>query len=96
VGDADALWITRATGGIRSCMSGSPILNHRTQVIGTVSVRTAFGDTALDIHKPGGVQTENGPNPALRACLPGWILRGLKTGRAIANDGQSASARQAE
>jgi hypothetical protein len=89
VGDSGALWITKATDGIRGGMSGSPILNSRTQAIGTVSVRTAFGDDALVAHKPGGVPTEGGPNPALRACLPGWILRGLKTARVMANDGQS-------
>ena len=89
VGDSGALWITKATAGIRSGMSGSPVLNSRAQAIGTISVRPAFGDAPLIVHRQGSVQSEGGPNPALRACLPGWILRGLRTARVMANDSQS-------
>jgi hypothetical protein len=96
VGHSGAIWITKATGGICGGMSGSPILNGRVQVIGTVAVRTTLGDAALEAREPDGVQTQGGPNPALRACLPGWILRGLKTARVMAKDGQSPSPREAQ
>jgi hypothetical protein len=94
LGDSGAVWIAKAAGGIRGGMSGSPILNARAEAVGIVCVRPALGDAAFDAHKPFGVQTKGGPNPALRACLPGRILRGLKRARVMAADHRSPNARE--
>jgi hypothetical protein len=92
IGDSGVLWITKAAGGIRGSMTGSPILNGRTQAVGIVRAGAAPDDAAFNARKPGSVQTESGPNPALGACLPAWILRGLKTARVMASGGSSTTA----
>jgi len=55
------LWITHAVEGIRSEMSGSPIVTEIGTVIGVVCTAAA--------------PWEGGPNPRLTHSLPGWLLR---------------------
>ena len=55
------LWITHAAEGIRSEMSGSPIVTEIGTAIGVVCTAAA--------------PWEGGPNPRLTHNLPGWLLR---------------------
>jgi hypothetical protein len=55
------LWITHAAEGIRSEMSGSPIVTESGTAIGVVCTAA--------------VPWEGGPNPRLTHNLPGWLLR---------------------
>jgi len=55
------LWITHAAEGIRSEMSGSPIVTEIGTAIGVVCTAAA--------------PWEGGPNPRLTDNLPGWLLR---------------------
>jgi hypothetical protein len=55
------LWITHAAEGIRSEMSGSPIVTESGTAIGVVCTAAA--------------PWEGGPNPRLTHNLPGWLLR---------------------
>ena len=55
------LWITHAAEGIRSEMSGSPIVTEIGTAIGVVCTATA--------------PWAGGPNPRLTQNLPGWLLR---------------------
>ena len=54
------LWITHAAEGIRSEMSGSPIVTEIGTAIGVVCTAAA--------------PWEGGPNPRLSHNLPGWLL----------------------
>ena len=55
------LWITHAAEGIRSEMSGSPIVTEIGTAIGVVCTAAA--------------PWAGGPNPRLTHNLPGWLLR---------------------
>jgi hypothetical protein len=55
------LWITHAAEGIRSEISGSPIVREIGTAIGVVCIAAA--------------PWEGGPNPRLTHNLPGWLLR---------------------
>ena len=68
-----SLWIEAAASPIRAGMSGSPILTPDGAAIGVVCVGSV-------IHAPDdplGARLsprEGGPNPALFACLPAWLV----------------------
>ena len=55
------LWITHAAEGIRSEMSGSPIITEIGTAIGVVCTAAA--------------PWAGGPNPRLTHNLPGWLVR---------------------
>ncbi len=64
-----ALWITEAIKEIVDGMSGSPILSDDGRALG---VLCTSGGTVGERH------TGGGPQPQLSACLPGWLLPGLR------------------
>jgi trypsin-like peptidase len=67
-----ALWMSNATTGIRSGMSGSPVLSNDGSAIGMVCIS---GGTAGSDHP----HTAGGPNPRLMGNLPGWCIQSFKS-----------------
>jgi hypothetical protein len=77
-----SLIIKDATAGIHGGMSGSPIVTDDGAAVGILAMSSGIG-TPEGTEEP--VHTEGGPNPRLFDCLPGWLLRSLKS---VEADGQ--------
>ena len=67
---ANNLWLTDATQGIHGGMSGSPIMMEDGRAIGVVVV----GSLIRQDDANSDACFEGGPNPTLKADLPGWFL----------------------